>query len=223
MRRVLFVHGLESGPRGTKSRALEAAGFTVVAGQMPCGRKAIARDPVVIGVFALGLATLVFGAVARGASGFVIAVVTLFVLQRFVRSALMRRVFRRSVAVQVALLKANQVDVVVGSSFGGAVALELLISGAWKGPTVLLCPAHRLVAGRGWTPTPVLPADAQHVLVVHGRQDETVPLEHSRSLVRNTSARLLEVDDDHRLTATANAENFAHWLGLVRGVHTSVA
>jgi pimeloyl-ACP methyl ester carboxylesterase len=212
MRRVLFVHGLESGPRGTKSRALEAAGFEVVAGQMPCGRKAVLRDPVVIAVFLCALGAVVFGAIERGASGFVIAVVSLFVLQRFVRPALMRRVFRRSVAVQLELLKTNAIDVVVGSSFGGAVALELLISGAWKGQTVLLCPAHRLVAGRGWTPTPVLPADAKHVTVVHGRQDETVPLEHSRSLVRNTSAKLLEVDDDHRLSASANAENFARWL-----------
>jgi pimeloyl-ACP methyl ester carboxylesterase len=179
---------------------------------MPCGRKAVLRDPVIIAVFLCALGTVVFGAVERGASGFVIAVVSLFVLQRFVRPALMRRVFRRSVAVQLELLKTNAIDVVVGSSFGGAVALELLISGAWKGQTVLLCPAHRLVAGRGWTPTPVLPAESANVTVVHGRQDETVPLEHSRSLVRNTSARLLEVDDDHRLSTSATPENFARWL-----------
>ncbi len=38
-------------------------------------------------------------------------------------------------------------DVVVGSSFRRC-ALELLQRGAWRGPTVLLCPAHERVAER---------------------------------------------------------------------------
>ena len=212
MTTVLFIHGLESGPRGSKSRALEQAGFTVIAGQMPCGRKAILLDPAVI---ALGVAALTVLIVASsfGAIGFLICVVSYAVLQRFVRPMLVRRMFRRSLAVQLALLAANQIDVVVGSSFGGAVAVELLHTGAWKGRTVLLCPAHRLVAGRAWLPASTLPADASHVVVVHGRQDETVPIDHSRALVKGTAAKLIEVDDQHRLSATATAENFTAWVG----------
>jgi pimeloyl-ACP methyl ester carboxylesterase len=215
MTTVLFVHGLESGPRGKKAQALEQAGFTVVAGQMPCGRRAIARDPVVIALALVALGGLI-AAASRGATGFLIAVTGLAVVQRYVRPLLTRRMFRRSVEVQRALLAANQVDVVVGSSFGGAVSLELLRSGAWKGPTVLLCPAHRLVAGRAWLAAPSLPADASRVVVVHGRQDETVPLDHSRSLVKGTAAKLIEVDDGHRLAATATPENFAKWIRSTR-------
>jgi pimeloyl-ACP methyl ester carboxylesterase len=211
-RTVLYVHGLESGPRGKKALTLEAAGFRVVSAQMPCNRAAVLKDPVVVSLFVAALAVLALGVWQRGSSGFVIAVVFLFVIQRFVRPAVMRRIFRRSVAVQLELLAREPVDVVVGSSFGGAVALELINRGAWKGQTLLLCPAHRLVAARGWTPSPTLPADARQVTVVHGRQDETVPLEHSRSLVRGTAATLIEVDDDHRLTNTATAENFAAWI-----------
>ncbi len=211
---ALYVHGLESGPRGKKTLALEEAGVQVVAGQMPCGRKAILRDPVVIAVLLAIVAGVGVGVALRGVTGFIIAMVAIAVLQRFVRPPLLRRMFRRSVAVQVKLLETNAIDVVVGSSFGGAVAVELLARGAWKGPTVLLCPAHRLVAGRGWMPSPVLPADASKIVVVHGREDETVPLEHSRSLVRGTNARLLEVEDDHRLTATSTAENLGAWVRL---------
>lgn len=220
MTTVLFIHGLESGPRGKKTVALEQAGFTVVAGQMPCGRKAALLDPVVIAVFAAALALLVASSLRAGAAGFLICVTGIAVIQRFVRPLLLRRMFRRSVAVQRALLSAHPVDVVVGSSFGGAVALDLLCSGAWKGPTVLLCPAHRLVAGRAWWPAPSLPADASQVVVVHGRQDETVPLEHSRSLVRGTAAKLLEVDDQHRLAHAATAESFAAWIQLVSPGHS---
>lgn len=216
MTTVLFVHGLESGPRGQKAAALEAAGFTVVAGQMPCGRRAIARDPWVIALGLLSLAGLI-AATSRGAPGFLIGVITLAILQRYVRPPLTRRMFRLSVEVQRALLKTNQIDVVVGSSFGGAVCVELLRTGAWKGPTLLLCPAHRLVAGRAWLPSPSLPVDASHVVVVHGRRDETVPLDHSRALVKGTAAQLIEVDDEHRLASTATAQNFAAWIKRTPG------
>lgn len=211
MTTVLFVHGLESGPRGKKALALEQAGFTVVSGQMPCNQRAVLRDPVVIGLLVTMLAVFI-AACAQGFLGFIICGISFALLQRFVRPLLMRRMFRRSVAVQLALLAANKVDVVAGSSFGGAVAVELLASGAWKGPTLLMCPAHLLVAGRAWKPSPVLPADASRIVVVHGRQDETVPLDHSRSLVRGTAATLIEVDDDHRLSATATPENFLTWI-----------
>jgi len=213
MTTVLFVHGLESGPRGKKALALEAAGFKVVSGQMPSSPRAMLRDPLTIAlaVFALiGVLT----AATRGPVGFLIAAIVVFLSLRFVRPLLTRRMFRRSVAVQRALLSANEVDVVAGSSFGGAVALELLRSGLWKGPTLLMCPAHRLVAGRAWTDVPSLPADASRIVVVHGTKDETVPLHHSRELVRGSAAKLLEVEDDHRLSATATPENFALWVKL---------
>jgi pimeloyl-ACP methyl ester carboxylesterase len=213
---VLFVHGLESGPRGKKALALEEAGFKVVSGQMPCSRRAVLRDPAVIALIVIALGILI-AASMQGVLGLMITLIAYSVLFRFVQPLLMRRVFRRSVDVQLALLRANQIDVVVGSSFGGAVALELLVSGAWKGPTILLCPAHRRVAGRAWRPAPSLPADASKVLIVHGRQDETVPIDHSRSLARGTAAKLIEVDDEHRLAATATPERFKEWISKVSG------
>jgi pimeloyl-ACP methyl ester carboxylesterase len=213
---VLYVHGLESGPRGRKARTLERAGFAVVAGQMPCGRSAVLRDPVVLALLACAVVGVVAAAILRGASGLLVAVAALFVLTVVARPLLIRRMFRRSVDVQLALLARHPIDVVVGSSFGGAVGLELLSRGAWKGPTVLLCPAHRLIADRGWMVAPALPPDAPQVVVVHGRRDETVPIEHSRALVRGTRSRLIEVDDDHRLSASTTPENLATWVAKAR-------
>lgn len=215
MTTVLFIHGLETGPRGAKSIALEQAGFTVIAEQMPCGRRGAVRDPVVWLTFG-SMAVAAIVAMARfGAMAFVLSAVFFAVTLGFVRSRLIRRMVRRSLDVQTRLLAKHQVDVVVGSSFGGAIGVELLARGAWKGPTVLLCPAHRLIAERTWTTAPSLPAESGNVLVVHARQDETVPIDHSRWLVRNTSAKLIEVDDDHRLTASATAENLRDWVQTV--------
>lgn len=208
MTTVLFVHGLESGPRGKKALALEEAGFRVVSAQMPCSQKAILRDPAVMVLMLTAIGALVFSGARLGAFGVMIAIISYAMLWRFVQPLLARRMFSRSVAVQLELLAKNQIDVVLGSSFGGAVALELLVRGAWKGPTVLLCPAHAKMAARAWRATPTLPADAR-VLVVHGRRDDTVPIAHSRSLAGDA---LIEVDDDHRLSASATAENLRAWV-----------
>lgn len=213
--RVLFLHGLESGPNGNKPRALREAGLEVTALQMPCGRSAIVRDPATLA--ALGLAGLMLGAAARRGPLTFAAGLAGVALARPVALALAtRRAFSRSVDVQRRALEEGSFDVVVGSSFGGAVGLELLLCGAWRGPTVLLCPAHERVAERAWRAPPpglaALGAAARQVLVVHGRADEVVPFAHAQRLVAGSAAQLLEVDDDHRLTATATTEGLRVWV-----------
>ena len=101
-----------------------------------------------------------------------------------------------SIATQAAALAAFRPDVLVGSSYGGAVAVALLARGAWRGPTVLLAPA----AARLGIHDP-LPGDVT-VTVAHGVDDDIVPPAHSRALVEGTSparVRLVEVADGHRL------------------------
>jgi fermentation-respiration switch protein FrsA (DUF1100 family) len=217
--RVLFVHGLESGPGGNKPRALREAGFEVTALQMPCGRDAILRDPATLGT--LGAAALGLGLAARrGPLALAGGLAALTALGPWAMILATRRAFEKSVAVQRDALARAPVpgfDVLVGSSFGGAVALELLLQGAWRGPTVLLCPAHERVAARAWRPAPpglsALPDEvARRVLVVHGRADEVVPIDHSRRLVGARQDQLLEVDDDHRLVQTATSEGLRAWL-----------
>ena len=102
--------------------------------------------------------------------------------------------FRGCVAQQAAEIAAFQPDVVVGSSFGGAVVLQLLTEGAWRGPTLLLAQAALKLDEDARLP------DDLPVLLVHGRGDEVVPLRHSQTLAATSSrAKLVEVDDEHRL------------------------
>lgn len=223
---VLFIHGLESGPQGRKARHLARAGFTVVAERMPCGRALLVRDPVVVGVTAGTAGAIAASSKIGGWRGFGLAVSLVAAAAPWTVSRLMRRVFRRSVDVQTRTLMAHGIDVVVGSSFGGAVALELLRRGAWAGPTLLLCPAHQLVARRAWLPLPpalaTLPASiSSHVVVVHGRGDQTVPVSHSQTLVAGSQARLVLVDDDHRLSASSSPEQLAAWIAMATGQETA--
>jgi pimeloyl-ACP methyl ester carboxylesterase len=216
---ILYVHGLEAGPEGRKSVELRRVGLTVVAHQMPCGQRHVVRDPIVLGGAAITIGALALVARSFGARTAAVGALAVAALTPFAVSRVMRRVFRRSLDVQREALRQGPIDAIVASSFGGAVTVSLLLEGTWRGPTVLLCPAHELVHARAWRTGPEaatlasLPADvASRVLVVHGTRDETVPLASSERLVRGSAARLEVVDDDHRLRATATGEQMRRWL-----------
>jgi len=82
-------------------------------------------------------------------------------------------------------------DVVVGSSRGGAVAMNVQ-----TGDTrlVLLCPA--------WKRWGIARRVKPGTLILHSRTDETIPFAESEELVRNSglpASALIEVGTDHRL------------------------
>src|SRR5690606_5770584 len=161
MTRVLFVHGQESGPQGTKARLL-ARHFETLTPQMDTGD------------------------------------------------------FAGCVRQIAAAIESFQPDVVVGSSFGGAVAVALLQRGAWRGPTLLLAPAPVQLGLEPRLPTGV------PVWIVHGTEDDVVPIASSLILARSGSperVRLLEVHDDHRLSATVASGRL---LALLRALAADV-
>jgi protein-S-isoprenylcysteine O-methyltransferase Ste14 len=82
-------------------------------------------------------------------------------------------------------------DVVVGSSRGGAVAVNIDSKGT---PLVLLCPAWK----KWGTATTVKP----NTVILHSRQDDVVPFEDSEELVAKSDIppeTLIEIGNDHRL------------------------
>jgi len=104
--------------------------------------------------------------------------------------------FERALATAQEEFDRFQPQVVVGSSRGGAVALNLR-SGAT--PLVLLCPAWR----RWGTTHTAKPG----TLILHSRQDEVVPFADSEELLRASGlppAALIEVGVDHRLADPAS-------------------
>ena len=82
-------------------------------------------------------------------------------------------------------------DVIVGSSRGGAIAMNL---DAGSTPLVLLCPAWR----KHGTARTVKPG----TVILHSRADDVIPFADSEELVRNSglpASALIEVGNDHRL------------------------
>ncbi|MBM4067631.1 MAG: alpha/beta hydrolase [Planctomycetes bacterium] len=96
-------------------------------------------------------------------------------------------------AVRIAQLECerHQPGAVVGSSRGGAVAMNIQ---SGRARLVLLCPAWKK-----WGTARTVKPDT---VILHSRADDVVPFAHSEELVRNSglpATALIEVGDDHRL------------------------
>jgi hypothetical protein len=112
--------------------------------------------------------------------------------------------FRTALATAQAEFDRHKPGVVVGSSRGGAVAMNMNSGDA---RLVLLCPAWRR-QGKARTVKP-------GTVILHSRADDAVPFADSEELARNSGARLVEVGTDHRL---ADSEPLAAMLKACEGV-----
>ena len=93
-------------------------------------------------------------------------------------------------AVRIAQTEFNkhQPDVVVGSSRGGAVAMNI---DSGKARLVLLCPAWKK-----WGTVKKLKPGS---VILHSQADDVVPFAYSEELAKNSGATLIEIGTDHRL------------------------
>src|SRR5208282_3489412 len=107
-----------------------------------------------------------------------------------------------AVSIAQAEFDQHRPDVVVGSSRGGAVAMNI---NSGSTPLVLLCPAWK-----HWgTARTVKPG----TIILHSKADETIPFSDSVELVRNSGLpqeSLIEVGTEHRL---ADSESLGKMLG----------
>src|SRR5579864_4909507 len=96
--------------------------------------------------------------------------------------------FEDAVRIAQAKFDKHKPDVIVGSSRGGAVAMNL---DSGDTPLVLLCPAWK----KWGTVKTVKPG----TVILHSRADDVIPFADSEELVKNSGATLIELGDDHRL------------------------
>lgn len=99
--------------------------------------------------------------------------------------------FERAVNTAQIEFDRHKPDVVVGSSRGGAVAVNIASGDT---PLVLLCPAWK-----NWGKATKLKQNSE---ILHSRLDDTIPFSDSEELVTNSGLppeTLIEVGNDHRL------------------------
>jgi hypothetical protein len=105
-----------------------------------------------------------------------------------VNPALPHEHLAEAVRIAQAEFDKHRPQVVVGSSRGGAAAMNIN-SGAAK--LVLLCPAWKKY-GTAKTVKP-------DTVILHSRADDVVPFGDSEELAKHSGATLIEVGTDHRL------------------------
>ncbi|MCY2940326.1 MAG: alpha/beta hydrolase, partial [Planctomycetota bacterium] len=113
-------------------------------------------------------------------------------------------IFAMAVAVGQSEFDKHKPDVVVGSSRGGAVALNI---NSGDTPLVLLCPAWK-----NWGKVTTLKKGS---VVLHSRNDEVIPYVNSEELVSKSGLSadtLWVVGNDHRL---ADDESLAKMLKAI--------
>lgn len=99
--------------------------------------------------------------------------------------------FSKAISIAQAIYDEQPPDVVVGSSRGGAVAMNIDCGPC---PMVLLCPAWK----RWGAANTVKP----NTTVLHSREDDVIPFVESEELLRVSrlpQSALIEVGHDHRL------------------------
>ena len=99
--------------------------------------------------------------------------------------------FEEAIRIAQAEFHQHRPDVVVGSSRGGAVAMNL---DSGETPLVLFCPA--------WKKYGTVKTVKPGTTILHSRADDVVPFADSEELARNSglpASALVEVGDDHRL------------------------
>ena len=116
--------------------------------------------------------------------------------------------FAAAVAMAQADFNKTRPDVIVGSSRGGAVALNLKSNST---PLVLLCPA--------WKNWGIATSAKSNAVILHSRLDDVIPFADSEELAVNSAlgiTTLVEVGSDHRL---ADPESLAAMLDACHRLH----
>ena len=191
---VSALRRLESGPRGKKVQELKKV-FDVLAPDMEMSLSnlrqpnSVARNmfrTTALSIWMTVTAILTVGSllgvlsITAWVAVLISAVFSLFLAPFAFRQALDLSMMK-CLAIQQQALTTFRPDVVVGSSWGGAIASLLLFSDAWPGtPMILLAPAGGKImryAGRNeqWLQTirrPLPPG--QQLYILHGDSDETV-------------------------------------------------
>ncbi len=109
--------------------------------------------------------------------------------------------FWRYVQMLTGDINIHQPDLIVASSFGGAVLLRVMLERGWTGPAIFLAQA-----GVKFNVSQALPIRSSAIFI-HGTFDDIVPIEGSRLLVSTSeNAHLVEVADGHRLHRECSLE-----------------
>ena len=108
--------------------------------------------------------------------------------------------FEQSYQIAANAVRTLQPNLIVGSSFGGAILLRLIHEGVWEGPSVFLAQA-----GVKYGLSARLPSGLRAILI-HAIADKLVPFADSQQMAEQSGdgVELWPTDGDHKLHHITN-------------------
>jgi len=219
---VQYVHGLDSGINGRKVQMLKKKRkglrpMVVVAPDMQgLIRSARLRGSLCVLAMAcqgcmhvyylLGTELSVFAGSKKSMAVLLLGV-AIFLAASFLATVYTtRNLLQNCVDLHLQAMRLQKPDLLIGSSFGGAVVARLVTLGHYRGPILLLAPAQFRLDWLTWLGQKASASFPSPVLVVHGSKDTIVPVADSERLVamhsQTTQVELLIVNDNHPLLYT---------------------
>jgi hypothetical protein len=231
---VLFIHGLESSATGRKYQAIAKSFQHVRSVDMSayCNlRKHWMSQPYLTVIPFLctipAIPLLASASPHRWSLVAAASVASLVAIALCVRWGALG-VVRKCMELQQREIESFQPDVVVGSSFGGAIAAFLLLEGSFRGPALLLAPAYgimvrvcRLLGIQHLSRSKQGPS-ASSVLVVLGTGDKLITAPDTARLAADLAAfglvcRVVTVQDSHSLARMCRPV-----AGIREWIHTAI-
>ncbi|KAL8436944.1 hypothetical protein ACSSS7_001308 [Eimeria intestinalis] len=219
--RVLFLHELDSAPGSEKQRLLEkAVGKQRIKAPNLKTRQSIMMFVLLFLVLALGLfgsciAAFVLAKWYVSLAVFFTAAGVLALTYWLGGKGATHYMWLKAVKIAEKKFKEQRTNVIVGTSFGAVVALSMDVP---KVPMLLLSPAHeqysRFMRLKNAFTLHAIP----YVLIVHGSNDKTVPLDDSIRLLETADgpgrSRLEVINDSHGLKSI-KPEELRQWVDEV--------
>ena len=215
--KILYVHGWESGPNGIKSQALQKK-FDVYGKEQSVGAFNIFKKNSVISniikqqfLYIAGLIGSVFGTyyylnnkkqdINKNKNKIYLytSLISLFwfgtiwIKRDYIISKALKASINSSIIIQRNAILKHKPDILIGSSFGGAVIMYLLRKKIWNGPTILLAPGYTKVIRyirydiKNVSNSLNLMninnySNNKKILIIHGDKDSQIKLEDSVKL-----------------------------------------
>lgn len=227
--KVLYMHGLESGPYGYKSRTISnMRNISIYAADMEAAVLRLDKQNSIVRrlfqqpsvQFASACAMLsvlsLFEKISVSNVSIVLIPTCIIIwIATIINSfaAAVRAMIDGCLQIQRCAINTYQPDIVVGSSLGGCIAWMCMMEGTWKGPTILLAPAISRCAVFGNLPLSslfVIPRKVtSRCVIFHGTNDSIIPLADSLKLSNATGVSIKVISNgDHRLHNVIESNDF---------------
>eukprot|EP01084_Bolivina_argentea_P275537 469931_1 len=203
--KILFIHGLNSGPFGNKVVPLRKD-FDVCALDMKMSMKDITRiNSVYCNVFKqqiLPILLCIIITIYNTLFGVTIIILYLsfaYIYKDLILSKAWQSSMNACIEIQKTAIIQYKPDLLIGSSWGGAVTVEIIKREIWNGPCILLCPSYykhyqrmygiqksdeykQNILENAFCLNLKENKNNKKYLIVHGQRDKCVPLRHSTLL-----------------------------------------